>query len=141
MKDLSSSKYECFLCRISKHVHMLPYCASKPQETGIGSAGGCGLGKEKTGAPVEHPLLDKVRECSANPEAASDFFRQILHPYNVQRLSIEAYRHPYVATAFQKMMAYKHDHSQSGTLVQRLLSSCTPLSSDLDCCSCCVDSL
>ncbi len=30
--------------------------------------------------PVKHPLLDKVRECSANPDAAADFFLQILDP-------------------------------------------------------------
>ena len=31
--------------------------------------------------PVKHPLLDKVRDCSANPDAAADFFFQILHWY------------------------------------------------------------
>ncbi|DBA75917.1 TPA: hypothetical protein ACH3X2_008978 [Trebouxia sp. C0005] len=56
--------------------------------------------------PVEHPLLDKVRDCSANPDAAADFFLQILHPYPYERLSGNAFDHPYVAGTCAEMEAY-----------------------------------
>ena len=35
---------------------------------------------EETGSQVQHPLLDKVRQCSTNPEQAVAFFCQILSP-------------------------------------------------------------
>ena len=42
---------------------------------------------------VEHPLLDKVRACSSNPDDAADFFLQLLHPYPLCRMSVEAQAH------------------------------------------------
>jgi hypothetical protein len=56
--------------------------------------------------PVKHPLLDKVRECSANPDAAADFFLQILDPIPSWRMSIEATSHSYVAETCAEMEAY-----------------------------------
>ncbi len=59
--------------------------------------------------PVKHPLLDKVRDCSANPDAAADFFLQILHPYPSRRMSGDAFEHPYVAETCAEMEAYCKD--------------------------------
>ncbi len=56
--------------------------------------------------PVKHPLLDKVRECSANPDAAADFFLQMLDPIPSWRMSIEAAGHSYVAETCAEMEAY-----------------------------------
>ena len=47
--------------------------------------------------PVEHPLLTKVRECSAKPDAVADFFLRMLHPLPRCRLSIEVSCHEYLA--------------------------------------------
>ena len=59
--------------------------------------------------PVKHPLLDKVRDCSANPDAAADFFLQILHPYPSRCMSANAFDHPYVAETCAEMEAYCKD--------------------------------
>ena len=59
--------------------------------------------------PVKHPLLDKIRECSANPDAAADFFLQIFHPYQCARMSSDASDHPYVAETCAEMEAYCKD--------------------------------
>ena len=59
------------------------------------------------GTPVDHPLLDKVRECSTNPDAAADFFQQILHPFYFSRLSVEALAHDYIAATVNTMRAGK----------------------------------
>lgn len=77
------------------------------QEKAVSDAG-------QAGAPVAHPLLDKVRECSANPDAAADFFQQILHPQYSSRLSVEAHTHTYVAATFSRMRAYKAARLQQG---------------------------
>ena len=55
---------------------------------------------------VKHPLLDRVRECSADPDAAADFFLQMLHPYPTCRMSTEAQTHVYLAETFDEMEAY-----------------------------------
>ena len=53
---------------------------------------------------VDHPLLDKVRACSANPEKAADFFLWILHPISTRRLSAEACYHPYLESTYVRML-------------------------------------
>ena len=50
-----------------------------------------------------HPLLDRVRQCSATPDAAADFFAKILHPCSGCRLRGDAFFHPYMATVIQQM--------------------------------------
>ncbi len=55
---------------------------------------------------VEHPPLDKVRECSTGPDQAADFFLQILHLPPTKRISIEAQQHPYVSEILKEMEAY-----------------------------------
>lgn len=69
---------------------------------------------EDSGTPVHHPLLDKVRECSANPDAAADFFQQMLHPHHHSRLGVEALAHDYIAATYIEMRACKADKLQTG---------------------------
>ena len=54
---------------------------------------------------VKHPLLDKVRACSVNPEQAADFFLGVLHPTDTWRLSLNAAVHPYLHPTYVKMIA------------------------------------
>ena len=68
----------------------------------------------QAGTPVHHPLLDKVRECSADPDAAADFFQRILHPRDSSRLSVEAHTHKYVAATFNQMRECKAAKLQTG---------------------------
>ena len=60
----------------------------------------------EAGTLVEHPLLDKVRACSSNPDEASDFFLKLLHPFPIHRMSSEAQAHPYLADTCNEMEAY-----------------------------------
>ena len=53
---------------------------------------------------AEHPLLDRVRACSANPDMAAEFFTAILHPMATWRLSIEAGYHFYVGPTTRRML-------------------------------------
>ena len=64
------------------------------------------MAASKKDGVVEHPLLDKVRACSSNPDDAADFFLQLLHPYPLCRMSVEAQAHPYLAETSSKMQAY-----------------------------------
>ena len=52
---------------------------------------------------VEHPLLDKVKACSADPVKAADFFLWLLHPLSVSRLSNVVY-HPYLKPTYLRML-------------------------------------
>lgn len=54
-------------------------------------------------ADVKHPMLDKVRACSVNPEQAADFFLLALHPLDTWRLSTDAVNHPYLNPTYVKM--------------------------------------
>ena len=58
---------------------------------------------EETGLPVQHPLLDRVRQCSTNPEQAVLFFQQILNP--VPHLRARAMHHPWIAETVERMFA------------------------------------
>ena len=53
---------------------------------------------------VEHPLLDKVKACSADPAKAADFFLRILHPLHISRLESNVVYHPYVKPTYLKML-------------------------------------
>ena len=52
---------------------------------------------------MQHPLLDRVRECSASPDQAASFFQQMLHPDPPKRLS--AVDHPWLADTACSMLA------------------------------------
>ena len=58
---------------------------------------------ESANEPVDHPLLDKVRACSANPDDAADFFLQMLHPEPARRLPSVGAPHPYIAKTHAEM--------------------------------------
>lgn len=50
----------------------------------------------------DHPLLERVRQCSATPDLAVDFFKRILHPCPMCRLGDNALFHRYLkATTLQ----------------------------------------
>ena len=52
---------------------------------------------------MQHPLLDRVRQCSANPDQAAAFFQHILSPGPFSRVT--APDHPWCAAATSKMLA------------------------------------
>ena len=51
----------------------------------------------------DHPLLEKVRQCSSTPDLAVDFFTKILSPCHECRLRADALRHPYLAPVIELM--------------------------------------
>jgi len=61
---------------------------------------------DEADAYVEHPLLDRVRECSTKPDEAANFFCQILHPFPTWQISLEVQSHPYLAETYEEMEAY-----------------------------------
>ena len=52
-----------------------------------------------------HPLLDRVRQCSATPDEVADFFARVLSPCPGCRLRGDAFFHPYMANVIQDMKA------------------------------------
>jgi len=62
----------------------------------------CDLAQE-TQTEVQHPLLDKVRQCSALPDQAALFFKKILNP--VPHLRVEALHDAWCASAVSRMFA------------------------------------
>ncbi len=86
----------CFLCSSSVLIQRLPTWAIPQLQTCdwvfcILVQEDAVLTAREADEPVKHPLLDKVRECSANPDAAAaDFFLQMLDPIPSWRMSIEA---------------------------------------------------
>lgn len=87
---------------------------------------------ESTGEPVQHPLLDKVRQVSTNPEVAADFFTKMLHPDPEKRMSIRAAcQHPYVCEAVQLLESEIQD-SASESMASDSTASSTPTSSASD---------
>ena len=60
----------------------------------------CSLAKNISSA-VQHPLLDRVRQCSSNPEQAALFFQQIVNPMpHVRR---QAIHHAWCAETVNRM--------------------------------------
>jgi len=57
----------------------------------------------QTQAEVQHPLLDKVRQCSALPDQAALFFQKILNP--IPHLRVEALDDAWCASAVSRMFA------------------------------------
>ena len=60
----------------------------------------CDLAQE-TQTEVEHPLLDKVRQCSAFPDQAALFFQKILNP--IPHMRVEALQDAWCASAVSRM--------------------------------------
>ncbi|DBA96031.1 TPA: hypothetical protein ACH3X1_001532 [Trebouxia sp. C0004] len=59
----------------------------------------------RKGRPVNHPLIDRVRECSATPDAAADFFRLLFQFKPEKRLLHDAACHAYLSATFDRMNA------------------------------------
>ena len=55
------------------------------------------------GSEVQHPILARVRQCSANPDQVADFFRVIFSPSPHDR--VRALHHPWCAEAVSRMFA------------------------------------
>ena len=85
---------------------------------------------ERTGLPVRHRLLDKVRACSTTPDAAADFFSAVLHPTASKRLTAQqALEHVYLRHCVSQMQ--KIQQAQASYCISRESHSlaCAPLSS------------
>ena len=65
---------------------------------------------EKAEVPVKHPLLDKVRKCSAYPDLAADFFCLIFHPDACLRSSHNICAQEYIIPSLLQMRAYRAAH-------------------------------
>ncbi len=66
--------------------------------------GACALA-QKTRSEVQHPLLDKVRQCSANPGQAASFFLQIFDP--APHMRYWAMDHVWCASTVNQMLIDK----------------------------------
>ena len=53
----------------------------------------------------DHPLLERVRQCSATPRLAVNFFRKILSPCPQCRLGAEALFHGYLKAHTYQMLS------------------------------------
>ena len=70
---------------------------------------------DQTCSEVQHPLLDRVRECSANPEHAAPCFGQILHP--VPYIRKDAIHHAWCADVVSTMLGETHtSYAETGVL-------------------------
>lgn len=58
---------------------------------------------EMLAAGADNPLLNRVRQCSATPDLAVDFFTKILSPCPLCRLGAEALFHPYLQATTARM--------------------------------------
>jgi len=52
---------------------------------------------------VQHPMLEKVRQCSTNPDQAAQFFQKILSP--VAHVRVEAMHESWCANTVSRMFA------------------------------------
>lgn len=62
-----------------------------------------------SGKPVVHPIIDRIRACSAIPNDAVDFFTHLLHPVPHCRLTApDALRHPYLSACAHHMRTFSN---------------------------------
>ena len=66
-----------------------------------------------TQEPVWHPLLDRVAQCSANPDQAIDFFAYLFWPDPEERLFHTVQVHPYMQEVFDNLEASALPNSPS----------------------------
>ncbi len=77
---------------------------------------------------VQHPLLDKVRQCSANPEQVARFFEEILSP--IPHVRVEAISQAWCADAVTQMFTESgtsYDSSATEADLQTEAGLCTTL--------------
>ena len=56
---------------------------------------------------VKHPLLDKVRRCSTDPDRAAAFFGALLWPYDNRVSAHEAQRFSYLSSLKEDLVKYR----------------------------------
>jgi len=79
-----------------------------------------------TESEVQHPLLDKVRLCSANPDQAASFFLHLFHPVPHKRIA--AVDHAWTASTISRMydeMGLNCRTSAAASRWCRIKQSCT----------------
>ncbi len=75
---------------------------------------------------VQHPLLEKVRQCSANPDQAASFFLRLFHPIPYNRVA--AVNHTWTDSTISRMygeMDFNCSTSTAGSRWFRVKQSCT----------------
>ena len=92
----------------------------------------------REGRPVNHPLIDRVRECSATPDAAADFFRWLFQFKPENRLYYATACHAYLRATCDRMKAAPSISWNSGSdVVEGEGSSpCMPLDTAVQLTSC-----
>lgn len=76
---------------------------------------------------VSHPLLDRVRAVSAQPDQAADFFTRRFKPHVKQRLTFEqACQHPWLSSAAARHFVADHVTKPNYSMVRRSPTSSTP---------------
>jgi len=81
---------------------------------------------DSTGSEVQHPLLDKVRHCSANSDQAASFFLHLFHPVPHKRIA--AVDHAWTASTLSRMydeMGLNCSTSAAAGRWSRIKQSCT----------------
>ena len=78
------------------------------------------LPKEAGRANVKHPLLDKVRRCSAQPEEAAEFFALVLFP-GVGRLSAYQAQHTHYLKGLRQKLTEHYERNPPEPCETRLL--------------------
>ena len=68
------------------------------------------LSKAKGVWNVKHPVLDKVRRCSAEPEEAAKFFAMVLFPGIKRPSAFVAQRMPYLKKLRQELTDYNNSN-------------------------------
>ena len=99
---LCSTPHTAYTIRRQSNPCIVPCQGSSRNGCLLLQAQACSLAEE-TGCSMQHPMLDRVRQCSANPEQAVLFFRQILSP--VPHVRAQAVHHPWIAETVAKMSA------------------------------------
>ncbi len=72
---------------------------------------------DSTGSEVRHPLLDKVRLCSANPDQAASFFLHLFHPAPHKRIA--AVNHAWTASTTSRMHEEKGSERSTSAAASR----------------------
>ena len=94
---LAHSKLELCKC------HQRTLCTLKLIICGMQCEDFQALSKVLGRSNVKHPLLDKVRRCSAEPEAAAQFFGMVLFPGVGRASAFVAQRTPYFRSLRQEL--------------------------------------
>ncbi|DBA76042.1 TPA: hypothetical protein ACH3X2_008879 [Trebouxia sp. C0005] len=89
----------------------------------------------REGRPVKHPLIDRVRECSATPDAAADFFRWLFQFKPENRLYYATACHAYLRATCDRMKAAPSISWNSGSDVVEDGGSSGHEDGDNDCAS------